>query len=95
MITLSEGRSKFISNEKFQEVLEWVKSAGVDRRSDQESTSCILFHRGWRADKLYLLDGADVHCLSHLNKSVRMSVLEKSEWERDSTGRSASKSRSA
>ncbi|EAN84346.1 tuzin, partial [Trypanosoma cruzi] len=83
MITLSEGRSKFISNEKFQEVLEWVKSAGVDRRSDQESTSCILFHRGWRADKLYLLDGADVHCLSHLNKSVRMSVLEKSEWERD------------
>ncbi|RNF25642.1 tuzin [Trypanosoma conorhini] len=83
MITLSEGRSKFISNEKFQEVLEWVKSAGVDRRSDQESTSCILFHRGWRADKLYLLDSADVHCLSHLNKSVRMSVLEKSEWERD------------
>ncbi|ORC93506.1 tuzin [Trypanosoma theileri] len=83
MITLSEGRSKFISNEKFQEVLEWVKSAGVDRRSDQESTSCILFHRGWRADKLYLLESADVHCLSHLNKSVRMSVLEKSEWERD------------
>ncbi|KEG14367.1 tuzin [Trypanosoma grayi] len=83
MITFSEGRSKFVSNEKFQEVLEWVKSAGVDRRSDQESTSCILFHRGWRADKLYLLDSADVHCLSHLNKSVRMSVLEKSEWERD------------
>ncbi|AAZ10930.1 tuzin, putative [Trypanosoma equiperdum] len=83
VIMLSEGRSKFISNEKFQEVLEWVKSAGVDRRSDQESTSCILYHRGWRADKLYLLESADVHCLSHLNKSVRMSVLEKSEWERD------------
>lgn len=82
-ILLSEGRSKLLTNEKYESVLAWVKSAGVDKRSDQESTACILFSRGWRAEKLYLLDQQDVHCLSHLNKSVRMTLLEKADWERE------------
>jgi hypothetical protein len=82
-ILLSEGRSKLLTNEKYENVLAWVKSAGVDKRSDQESTACILFSRGWRAEKLYLLDQQDVHCLSHLNKSVRMTLLEKADWERE------------
>lgn len=82
-ITLSEGRSKLLTNEKYDAVLGWVKAAGVDKRSDQESTACILFSRGWRAEKLYLLDHQDVNCLSHLNKSVRMSLLEKADWERE------------
>ena len=82
-IVLSEGRSRLINNETYRNLLRWVCDAGVDKRSDQESTACILFHRGWRQDKLYLLEGHDVHCLSHLNKSVRMTLLEKAEWERE------------
>jgi hypothetical protein len=82
-IVISEGRSKIHSNALYEAIVEWVRSAGVEKRSDQESTSCILFHRGWRADKLYLLENQDVHCLSHLNKSVRMSLLEKADWERE------------
>jgi hypothetical protein len=82
-IFLSEGRSRLINNETYRNLLKWVCDAGVDKRSDQESTACVLFHRGWRQDKLYLLEGHDVHCLSHLNKSVRMTLLEKAEWERE------------
>jgi hypothetical protein len=82
-IVLSEGRSRFLNNEAYHGVLNWVRNAGVDRRSDQESTSTILYHRGWRSNKLYLLEAADVQCLCHLNKSVRMSLLEKADWERE------------
>ena len=82
-IVISEGRSRFIHNDSYARVLHWIRNAGVDRRSDQESTATILYHRGWREDKLYLLESDDVHCLSHLNKSVRMCLLERAEWERD------------
>lgn len=77
----SEGRPKFLSSDRYKDLVEWVREAGVDRRADVESTACILFHRGWRKEKLYLLEAVDVHCLSHLNKSVRMGLLEKAEWE--------------
>eukprot|EP00758_Cryptobia_borreli_P010210 Tbor_TRINITY_DN5551_c0_g1::TRINITY_DN5551_c0_g1_i1::g.12735::m.12735 len=64
-------------------MLSWVRNAGVDRRSDHESAAIILYHRGWREEKMYLLESSDVSCLLHLNKAVRLSLIEKAEWERE------------
>ncbi|KPA82129.1 putative mitochondrial tuzin [Leptomonas pyrrhocoris] len=83
MIALSEGRTKFVNNSQFQDVVEWLRTAGVARRSHQESIACVLFQHGWRVDKLYLLEASDVHCMTFIPKAVRMCVLDKSEWQRD------------
>lgn len=82
-IISSEGPPRFMQTNPFRFVLAWVRDAGVSRQADQEATACVLFHRGWRVEKLYLLEGSDVHCLSHLNKSVRMGLLERADWERE------------
>lgn len=82
-IAIFEGRCKFLESPKYKEVTEWIHSAGVEAQADIQSTSCILFLRGWRADRLYLLEAGDISPLRHLNKSVRMSIMEKAEWQRD------------
>lgn len=83
MIVLSKGRAEFVNNTQYQDVVEWLRTAGVARRSHQESIACVLFQRGWRVDKLYLLEASDVHYMTHIPKGVRMCVLDKSEWQRD------------
>lgn len=83
MIVLSKGRAEFVNNAQYQDVVEWLRTAGVARRSHQESIACVLFQRGWRVDKLYLLEASDVHYMTHIPKGVRMCVLDKSEWQRD------------
>lgn len=83
MICLSEGRSKFVSNSSYLDVVEWIRTSGVSRRVDQEIIACILFQRGWRLEKLYLLEGVDLHCMTFIPKGMRMCVLDKSEWQRD------------
>eukprot|EP00796_Vickermania_ingenoplastis_P007195 gene7195-5055_t len=82
-IALSEGRCKFLDNRRYTQVAEWVRSAGVEAEADIHSTACVLFVRGWRADRLYLLESGDISQLTHLTKSVRMSIMEKAEWQRD------------
>lgn len=82
-LALSEGRCKFLDNPRYDEIVAWLRSAGLTIDSDIHSTACILFVRGWRADRLYLLEGGDVSQLTHLTKSVRMSIMEKAEWQRD------------
>lgn len=81
-IYLVEGRSKFTLSKDYIEMVEWVRDAGVRRRADQERICSVLYHRGWRVDRLYMLEGQDVHCMAYVKKSVRMSVLEKAEWQR-------------
>ncbi|KAK7197473.1 tuzin [Novymonas esmeraldas] len=83
MVALSEGRAKFVNKTEYREVVEWLRTAGVARRAHQESVACVLFQRGWRVDRLYLLEASDVHCMTHIPKAVRMCVLDKSEWQRD------------
>ena len=83
MIVLSKGRAEFVNNTQYQDVVEWLRTAGVARRSHQESIACVLFQRGWRVDKLYLLEASDVHYMTHIPKGVRLCVLDKSEWQRD------------
>lgn len=82
-IAVSEGRCKFLESQKYKEVADWIQSAGVESQADIQSTTCILFLRGWRADRLYLLEAGDISPLRHLTKSVRMSIMEKAEWQRD------------
>lgn len=82
-IAVSEGRCKFLDSERFKQVAEWIRSAGVESSTDIYSTSCILYLRGWRAERLYLLESGDISQLTHLTKSVRMSIMEKAEWQRD------------
>lgn len=81
-VYLVKGRSRFTLGKEYEEVLSWVRDAGVRRRADQERISAVLYHRGWRIDRLYLLEGADVHCMSYVKKSVRMCVMDKAEWQR-------------
>ncbi|CAC9539686.1 tuzin [Leishmania donovani] len=83
MVVFSEGRGKLASDAEHREVVEWLRRAGVARRAHQESIACALFHRGWRAHRLYLLQASDVHCVTHIPKAVRMRVLDEAESQRD------------
>ncbi|KAG5493258.1 hypothetical protein GH5_01999 [Leishmania sp. Ghana 2012 LV757] len=83
MVVLSEGRARLVGDAEYRAVVEWVRGAGVVRRAQRESVACVLFQRGWRVDRLYLLAAADVHCATQVARAVRMCVLEKSEWQRD------------
>lgn len=75
--------STAIASTDYAGVVNWIRDAGVARKADAQSAATILFRRGWRQPKLYLLESADVHCLHHLNKSVRMGILESADAERD------------
>jgi hypothetical protein len=82
-LSVVEGTTKFANSEPHAQVVKWIRDAGVARKADAHSAASILFRRGWRANKLYLLESEDVHCLHHLNKSVRMGILEAADAERD------------
>ncbi|CAJ1022755.1 hypothetical protein, conserved, partial [Leishmania lindenbergi] len=83
MVVLSEARAKLVSGAEYGEVVAWLRTAGVARRAHQESIACVLYQRGWRVDRLYLLTTSDMHCMTHIPRAVRMCVLDKSEWQRD------------
>ncbi|GET86197.1 tuzin, putative [Leishmania tarentolae] len=82
-IAVSEGVCKFLNHPKYLQVVEWVRSAGLTEKDDVESTACTLYHRGWRAERLYLLEASDIRSMAHLSQCARMSLLEKAEWQRD------------
>lgn len=81
-VYLMKGRSTFRLEKGYEDMLEWVRDAGVRRRADQERICAVLYHRGWDVDRLYMLQPQHVHCMVYVKKSVRMSVLEKVEWQR-------------
>lgn len=81
-VYLVEGRSKFTLGKDYADMLEWVRDAGVRRHADRERICSLLYQRGWRVNQLYMLEAGDVHCIAYVKKSVRMSVLEKAEWQR-------------
>lgn len=82
-IAITEGVCKFLQHPRYLEVVEWVRSAGLDSDEEVRGTACILYHRGWRAERLYLLEAPDIRSMTHLSKSARMSIMEKAEWQRD------------
>lgn len=83
-ISVSSGRLAMNSAalSKYEGVVNWIKEAGVQKRIDILSAAIVLYRRGWRRENMYLLEAADVHCLSHLNKSVRQGILEAAEDEK-------------
>lgn len=82
-VELVEGRSRFTLEKAYFDMVEWMRDAGVRRRGDRERLCSLLYQRGWRVEKLYMLEPGDVHCMPYLKKSVRMKVLEKVEWQRE------------
>jgi ABC-type cobalamin/Fe3+-siderophores transport system ATPase subunit len=82
-IAVTEGVCKFLYHPRYLQVVEWVRSAGLAETDEVEGTACILYHRGWRAERLYLLEASDIRNMTHLSKSARMSLMEKAEWQRD------------
>ncbi|EPY34747.1 tuzin [Strigomonas culicis] len=82
-IFYASGVLSFVRSQEFLAIVAWVHSAGVRSLQDQISTAVVLYRRGWRADRLYLLEMSDIHLLNHLSKSDRMSLMEKAEWQRD------------
>jgi hypothetical protein len=82
-ISISEGSPTFVHSDHYAAVLQWVYDAGVTKKSDAQSASSILYRRGWRRENMYLLEPFDVHCLSHLNKAVRLGILEAADDEKD------------
>lgn len=82
-IAVTEGVCKFLQHPRYLQVVEWVRSAGLAETDEIEGTACIFYHRGWRAERLYLLEASDIRNMTHLSKSARMSLMEKAEWQRD------------
>ncbi|KPI85581.1 putative tuzin [Leptomonas seymouri] len=82
-IAVTEGVCKFLYHPRYLQVVEWVRSAGLSETDEIEGTACILYHRGWRAERMYLLEASDIRNMTHLSKSARMSLMEKTEWQRD------------
>ncbi|KAG5493860.1 hypothetical protein JKF63_01695 [Porcisia hertigi] len=82
-IAVVEGVCKFLSHPQYLQVVEWLRSAGLSEGDRVEGTACILYHSGWRAERLYLLEASDIDRMTHLSQSARMSLMEKAEWQRD------------
>ncbi|KAG5506927.1 hypothetical protein JIQ42_07646 [Leishmania sp. Namibia] len=82
-IVATDGVCKFVKHPKYLEVVEWVRSAGLSESDEVEGTACILYHNGWRAERLYLLEASDIRSMGYLSQSARMSLMEKAEWQRD------------
>ncbi|XQJ30365.1 tuzin, putative [Leishmania guyanensis] len=82
-IAVTEGVCKFVRHPGYLQVAEWVRSAGLSGADEVEGTACMLYHRGWRAERLHLLEASGTHCMAHLSQRSRMSLMEKAEWQRD------------
>lgn len=80
-----EGGSKVVTNPKFLELEEWIRSSVADKR-DVVAVSLILFKRGWRVEQVYLLEKSDVSGMLFLSKIERELIMEKAKWERDHHG---------
>ncbi|KAL0531318.1 hypothetical protein Q4I28_000274, partial [Leishmania naiffi] len=82
-IAVTEGVCKFLRHPGYLQVAEWVRSAGLSGADEVEGTACMLYHRGWRAEHLHLLEASDTHRLAHLSPPSRMLLMEKAAWQRD------------
>ncbi|CAD2215707.1 tuzin-like protein [Angomonas deanei] len=77
--------TKQLRNPKYLALLDWIGSSVSDAR-DREAMALILYRRGWRLDRLYLLEKSDIHLLPFTTKAEREHVLEKAQWEKDYYG---------
>lgn len=77
-----EEPTKLLHNAKFLEMVDWLRSSIHDSR-DCEAAAAILFHRGWRVERMYLLEMSDLTPMVFISKLEREGVMEKAQWERD------------
>jgi hypothetical protein len=77
-----EPATKVFHNAKFLEMVAWLRSCVHDPR-DVEAVAFILFSRGWRVERLYLLEKVDLAQLSFISSIEVRGISEKAQWERD------------
>ncbi|KPA82126.1 putative mitochondrial tuzin-like protein [Leptomonas pyrrhocoris] len=81
-IVAREPATKVFHNAKFLEMVGWLRSCVHDPR-DVEATAFILFSRGWRVERLFLLEKVDLAQLRFISPIERDGISEKAQWERD------------
>ncbi|CAJ1015292.1 hypothetical protein IOCL1545_000065200 [Leishmania shawi] len=69
-IAVTEGVCKPLSHPGYLQVAEWVRSAGLSGADEVEGTACMLYHRGWRAERLCLLEASGTHCMSLMEEAI-------------------------
>ncbi|KAG5493878.1 hypothetical protein JKF63_01710 [Porcisia hertigi] len=77
-----EPPKKLFHNARFLELVIWLRSCVHDPR-DVEAIAFILFSRGWRVERIYLLEKADLSQFVFVSKLERDGISEKAQWERD------------
>nr|ACS87896.1 putative tuzin [Leptomonas seymouri] len=81
-IVAREPAKKVFHNAKFLEMVAWLRSSVHDPR-DVEAIAFILFSRGWRVERLYLLEKVDLAQMRFISPIEREGIIEKAQWERD------------
>lgn len=81
-IVAREPAKKVFHNAKYLEMVAWLRSCVYDPR-DVEAVAFILFSRGWRVERLYLLEKVDLAQLRFISPIERASITEKAQWECD------------
>ncbi|KAK7197476.1 tuzin-like protein [Novymonas esmeraldas] len=81
-IVAREPPKKLFHSAKLLELVGWLRSCVHDPR-DVEAVAFILYSRGWRVERLYLLEKVDLAQFVFLSKLERDGISEKAQWERD------------
>ncbi|KAG5508389.1 hypothetical protein JIQ42_08127 [Leishmania sp. Namibia] len=81
-IVARQPRRRLFDNAKLLELVGWLRSC-VHDPGDVEAIALMLFSRGWRVDRMYLLEKADVSQFVFVAKLERDRISEKAQWERD------------
>lgn len=81
-IAKRDGGSKVYRNAKFIKLVDWLRSSIRDPR-DCEALGYILFRRGWRTERLYLVEKGDLSPMVFVSKLEIERLMEKARGERD------------
>lgn len=81
-VVAREPAKKVFHNAKFLEMVAWLRSCVHDPR-DVEAVAFILFSRGWRAERFYLMEKIDLAQMRFISPIERENISEKAQWERD------------
>ncbi|CAJ07901.1 tuzin-like protein [Leishmania major strain Friedlin] len=81
-IVALQPRKKLLQSARLVALVNWLRSCVHDPR-DVEAIALVLFSRGWRAERMYLLEGVDLLPFVFVSRVELDSVSEKARWERD------------
>ncbi|CAJ1992525.1 tuzin-like protein [Leishmania donovani] len=77
-----QSRKKLLHSARLVALVSWLRSCVHDPR-DVEAIALVLFSRGWRAERMYLLESVDLLPFVFVSRVELDSISEKAQWERD------------